>query len=80
MRLPSGKGAKGSRTARRDDVGEMKTECVESGTPGVGANSGFPAAKPDLGKTLPLGGLNWKRSPEGVGRVSVRGLKVVVPA
>ena len=43
-------------------------------------NSGLPWAKPANGRPSPEGGENWNGLPEGVGRVSVSGLKVVLPA
>ena len=76
----SGKGANGSRSARRSDVGETTT-CVEGdGAPDVGRNSGFPISKPEAGSSAPVGGEKRKGVPDGVVIVSVKGLKVVLPA
>lgn len=58
----------------------MMTGVLGEGTGGVGRNSGFPWAKPAGGRSVPCGGEKRKGVPEGVGRVSVRGLKVVEPA
>ena len=75
-----GKGGKGSRRARRVEAGSIFTSTEGSGTPGVGRSSGLPSAKPAVGRSEPLGGEKRKEVPEGVGMVSVSGLKVVLPA
>ena len=55
------------------------TSTLASGTAGEGIKSGLPSAKPAEGRSEPLGGANLKGSPDGVGMLSVMGLKVVEP-
>src|ERR1051326_1866170 len=76
----SGNGSNGSRIARREDVGDTTTSTDSSGTAELGRKSGFPSAKPALGRSKPFGGENLNGAPEGVGILSVIGLNVVDPA
>lgn len=80
LRSDWGNGGNGSRRARRSEVGETITGVDGEGAADVGRKSGFPISKPDDGSSAPEGGLKRNASPSGVVRVSVRGLKVVVPA
>ena len=77
---PLGNGAKGSKTAKRSEVGETLTGALGSGTPAVGMNAGLPCANPADGRSEPWGGEKRNSEPSDVGMVSVRGLKVVLPA
>ncbi len=61
-------------------MGETTTWVEGEGAADVGRNSGLPVSKPLAGISSPEGGEKRNGSPEGVVRVSVRGLKVVVPA
>lgn len=74
-----GNGGKGSRTARREDLGSIWTSTEGSGMPGVARKAGLPSAKPADGRVEPFGGENLNGFPDGVGRESVMGLKVVEP-
>lgn len=57
------------------------TTCVEGeGAADVGRNAGLPSSKPERGSSAPEGGEKRNSAPEGVVRLSVRGLKVVLPA
>lgn len=78
-RSPDGKGAKGSRRARRSDVGETMTGVEGEGAPAVGRKSGFPISKPPCGSSAPVGGEKRNSLPDGVVILSVKGLKVVLP-
>lgn len=80
MRSCGGKGGKGSSRARRSEVGDTTTSVLGSGGLEVGRRDGSPWAKPEDGSSGPRGGEKRKGVPEGVGRVSVIGLKVVLPA
>jgi len=75
-----GKGAKGSRRARRSEVGETTTGVSGEGAPAVGRKAGLPTSKPEGGSSAPVGGEKRKDDPEGVVMVSIRGLKLVLPA
>ena len=80
MNSESGKGEKGSRSAKRVELGSTTTSTEGSGMPGVAKKSGFPSAKPPDGRSSPFGGENLNgEPPDGEGMVSVMGLKVVDP-
>src|SRR5277367_2113226 len=80
LRSWSGNGAKGSRSARRSDVGDTTTSVSGLGAAEVGRNASLPSAKPLVGSSAPWGGEKRKLSPDGVVMLSVRGLNVVLPA
>lgn len=61
-------------------MGETTTSVEGEGDPDVGRKAGLPTSKPPVGSSEPVGGENRKGSPEGVVRVSVKGLKDVDPA
>ena len=80
MKSLEGKGAKGSRRARRSEVGDTTT-CVDGeGAADEGRKSGFPTSKPDAGSSAPLGAEKRNSAPDGVVMLSVKGLKLVEPA
>lgn len=61
-------------------MGETTTWVEGEGEPDVGRKAGLPTSKPPVGSSEPVGGEKRKGLPEGVVKVSVRGLKEVEPA
>lgn len=72
-------GSKGSSSASREELGETTTGVDGDGAEFPGTKASLPGSKPCEGSSGPEGGENLKGFPEGVGRVSVMGLKDMSP-
>lgn len=75
-----GNGEKGSRRARRSEVGETTTSVEGLGAADDGKKAGLPSSNPERGSSAPEGAEKRNSEPDGVLMLSVNGLKVVVPA